>query len=164
MFHSCRRSMAGTGTLNPPLAIALSTYLAYVQVNIDLYNLFCVGLNHCLSLVRCSWTVLFIFGHIRDLLQPLLGKRRPKKGYAPIRQSYEDFYTRRMYYRAHVRELIFPSNVALSSHVVSACHGLHCKNGYSLVCPAFVCLCRIAGIDQSAALLQTGSMLWRERQ
>ncbi len=25
------------------------------------------------------------------------------QGYAPIRQDYEDFYTRRMYYRIHVR-------------------------------------------------------------
>ena len=73
--------------------------------------------------------MLFIFGHIRDLLQPLLGKRRPKKGYAPIRQSYEDFYTRRMYYRAHVRELVFSLNVFLSSCVMSACFDLHCNEG-----------------------------------
>ena len=26
----------------------------------------------------------------------------PLQGYAPIRQDYEDFYTRRMYYRIHV--------------------------------------------------------------
>ena len=25
------------------------------------------------------------------------------QGYAPIRQDYEDFYTRRMFYRIHVR-------------------------------------------------------------
>ena len=34
-------------------------------------------------------------------MQSLLLPQR--KGYARIRQDYEDFYTRRMYYRIHVR-------------------------------------------------------------
>lgn len=71
--------MAGTGTLTPPLFVALATY--------------------------ASWMVLFLFGHLRDFYRKkIYGGRAVKKGaegYAPIRQDYEDFYTRRMYYRIH---------------------------------------------------------------
>ena len=67
--------MAGTGTLSPPLQTALSTYLI--------------------------WTSLFLIGHLRDFLRQILFKRPGKKGYAPIRKDYEDFYTRRLYYRGH---------------------------------------------------------------
>lgn len=52
--------------------------------------------------VKCRWTVLFLLGHLWDFCGSIF-KRRTKKGYAPIRQSYEDFYTRRVYYRTHVR-------------------------------------------------------------
>lgn len=72
--------MAGTGTLTPPLFIALASY--------------------------ASWTMLFLFGHLRDFFRNNFGNRiKPppaaKPGYAPIRQDYEDFYTRRMFYRLH---------------------------------------------------------------
>ncbi|KAI8111776.1 hypothetical protein M9435_004275 [Picochlorum sp. BPE23] len=67
--------MAGTGTLSPPLATALGTYFV--------------------------WTCLFLLGHLRDFLRNMFFSRTKKKGYAPIRQDYEDFYTRRMYYRVH---------------------------------------------------------------
>lgn len=71
--------MAGTGTLTPPLFVALATY--------------------------ASWMVLFLFGHLRDFYRKkIYGGRsaiKEKEGYAPIRQDYEDFYTRRMYYRIH---------------------------------------------------------------
>lgn len=54
-----------------------------------------------------SWTVLFLVGHVRDILARLLwrgahqgvGGSDDEKGYAPLRQDYEDFYTRRAYYR-----------------------------------------------------------------
>lgn len=47
-----------------------------------------------------TWMFMFLFGHLRDLFRKRFA--RPKsKGYAPIRQDYEDFYTRRMYYRMH---------------------------------------------------------------
>jgi serine palmitoyltransferase len=53
-----------------------------------------------------SWTVLFLAGHIRDFLAALLWgwshneeQMGTKPGYAPLRQDYEDFYTRRAYYR-----------------------------------------------------------------
>lgn len=36
------------------------------------------------------------------LLNSLGGASQKKLEYAPIRQDYEDFYTRRMYYRLHV--------------------------------------------------------------
>lgn len=71
--------MAGTGTLTPPLFVALASY--------------------------ASWLVLFLFGHMRDFYRKKIwGGRsaaKQKEGYAPIRQDYEDFYTRRMYYRIH---------------------------------------------------------------
>ena len=51
-----------------------------------------------------SWTLLFVVGHIRDLLANLFwggthAAARSERGYADLRQSYEDFYTRRAYYR-----------------------------------------------------------------
>jgi hypothetical protein len=51
-----------------------------------------------------SWTLLFFFGHVRDLLAKLFwGGTHPtskaEHGYAQLRQDYEDFYTRRAYYR-----------------------------------------------------------------
>ncbi|BDA43509.1 Long chain base biosynthesis protein 2a [Coccomyxa sp. Obi] len=61
------------GTLSPPFFVALAT--------------------------MASWTILFIMGHIRDLFRRRYSPER--KGYAPIRQDYEDFYTRRMFYRIH---------------------------------------------------------------
>ncbi|DBB11426.1 hypothetical protein WJX82_000013 [Trebouxia sp. C0006] len=47
-----------------------------------------------------TWTILFLFGHLRDLIRKRVYSKRAQ-GYAPIRQDYEDFYTRRMYYRIH---------------------------------------------------------------
>lgn len=70
-----KSSMAGTGTLSPPLKTALSTYMI--------------------------WTTLFLLGHLRDFLRKILYRKPGKKGYAPIRNDYEDFYTRRLYYRCH---------------------------------------------------------------
>jgi serine palmitoyltransferase len=48
-----------------------------------------------------SWTVLFLIGHVRDALAKCFWERgkNSEKGYAPLRQDYEDFYTRRVYYR-----------------------------------------------------------------
>lgn len=51
-----------------------------------------------------SWTLLFLVGHIRDALAQLFfggthKESKLQKGYAPLRQDYEDFYTRRAYYR-----------------------------------------------------------------
>jgi hypothetical protein len=51
-----------------------------------------------------SWTILFVVGHIRDVLAKLFwGGTHPAAkaapGYAELRQDYEDFYTRRAYYR-----------------------------------------------------------------
>ena len=42
------------------------------------------------------------------------------QGYAPIRQDYEDFYTRRMYYRIHVN-LFPPATCVWCIH--SRCYG-----------------------------------------
>ena len=47
-----------------------------------------------------EWTVVYLIGHVRDLLAWILQyKADSKAGYAPIRRDYEDFYTRRVYYR-----------------------------------------------------------------
>jgi hypothetical protein len=54
-----------------------------------------------------SWTVLFLVGHVRDALAKWFwpknsvahNEKHEEKGYAPLRQDYEDFYTRRAYYR-----------------------------------------------------------------
>ncbi|KAL4857730.1 Long chain base biosynthesis protein 2a [Chlorella vulgaris] len=71
--------MAGTGTLTPPLFVAMASY--------------------------ASWLVLFLFGHMRDFYRKKIwggrAAKKDKEGYAAIRQDYEDFYTRRMYYRIH---------------------------------------------------------------
>ena len=50
-----------------------------------------------------SWAFFFLFGHIRDFFRNLLPwtRRALPKGYVPVRQDYEDFYTRRMFYRIH---------------------------------------------------------------
>ncbi|CAD7698382.1 unnamed protein product [Ostreobium quekettii] len=48
-----------------------------------------------------SWTVWFLFGHIRDFIRDVFWASKARKDYAPIRQSYEDFYTRRVFYRLH---------------------------------------------------------------
>ena len=50
-----------------------------------------------------SWAFFFLFGHIRDFFRNLLPwtKRKLPEGYVPVRQDYEDFYTRRMFYRIH---------------------------------------------------------------
>lgn len=53
-----------------------------------------------------SWTILFIFGHVRDFFRKRLGSAK-ENGYAPIRLGYEDFYVRRMYQRIHVRVEFF---------------------------------------------------------
>lgn len=91
----------------------------------------------------CSWAILFIMGHVRDMWRARYGSTKKvvivrasdggaqslhadqprhfqrfqpalkhtldqrqvlctSQGYAPVRQNYEDFYTRRMYYRIHV--------------------------------------------------------------
>lgn len=63
-----------SGTHKPPFLVAVHTY-------------FC-------------WICMFLAGHMRDLFRNRIGKSS-KPGYAPIRQDYEDFYTRRMYYRIH---------------------------------------------------------------
>lgn len=48
-----------------------------------------------------SWTLLFLIGHIRDALARFWGGTHNKveRGYAALRQDYEDFYQRRAYYR-----------------------------------------------------------------
>jgi serine palmitoyltransferase len=51
-----------------------------------------------------SWTLLFLIGHVRDLLAKLFwggthAASKAEKGYAELRQDYEDFYTRRAYKR-----------------------------------------------------------------
>lgn len=55
-----------------------------------------------ISFLFGSWTILFIFGHVRDFFRKRLGSAK-ESGYAPIRLGYEDFYVRRMYQRIHVR-------------------------------------------------------------
>lgn len=68
-----------------------------------------------------SYFLLFMMGHFRDWLDYLIGRRRQSarevcmdmhatgtippslQGYAPLRQNYEDFYTRRLYLRIAVR-------------------------------------------------------------
>uniref|UniRef100_A0A061QT62 serine C-palmitoyltransferase n=1 Tax=Tetraselmis sp. GSL018 TaxID=582737 RepID=A0A061QT62_9CHLO len=66
--------------IQPPYLIAVTTYL--------------------------SFACLFIFGRIRDFFRShidrwLRSSGSLRRGYAPIRQDYEDFYTRRLYYRIH---------------------------------------------------------------
>lgn len=48
-----------------------------------------------------SWTVMFLVGHMLDFFAKLFWRRSncERNGYAPLRQDYEDFYTRRAYYR-----------------------------------------------------------------
>ena len=55
-----------------------------------------------------AYGVLILIGHIRDFVGRVTGRTRWKsllhsetkaKGYAPLFQSWENFYTRRLYYR-----------------------------------------------------------------
>lgn len=53
-----------------------------------------------------GYAVLVAFGHLRDFLGKLTGSSRyfgansrPPKGYAPLLQDWENFYTRRLYHR-----------------------------------------------------------------
>ncbi|CAI7883244.1 unnamed protein product [Closterium sp. NIES-53] len=47
-----------------------------------------------------SYGFLFLFGHIRDTFRSLLPQLKDTlKGYAPLCRDFEDFYTRRFYYR-----------------------------------------------------------------
>eukprot|EP01025_Chloroclados_australasicus_P027322 TRINITY_DN2712_c0_g2_i2.p1 TRINITY_DN2712_c0_g2~~TRINITY_DN2712_c0_g2_i2.p1 ORF type:complete len:548 (+),score=38.06 TRINITY_DN2712_c0_g2_i2:129-1772(+) len=49
-----------------------------------------------------AFAILFALGVVRDFLLNFLNvQKKGKKGYAPVRQDYEDFYTRRLYYRIH---------------------------------------------------------------
>lgn len=52
-------------------------------------------------IVYLTWTVIFIIGHVRDFFAQFAfwAPRKDRSGYAPLRQDYEDFYTRRAYYR-----------------------------------------------------------------
>lgn len=46
--------------------------------------------------------LVFFKGHLRDLVRNLVvAKQHTQRGYAQIRQDYEDFYTRRAYFRIH---------------------------------------------------------------
>jgi len=53
-----------------------------------------------------SYSILTIFGHLRDICARLFGVSRydaltskPQPGYAPLLKSWENFYTRRLYHR-----------------------------------------------------------------
>lgn len=53
-----------------------------------------------------GYAVLIVFGHLRDYMGKLTGasryfnnNTRPPKGYAPLLQDWENFYTRRLYHR-----------------------------------------------------------------
>lgn len=48
-----------------------------------------------------SYMILYIFGQIRDFIRHNRFKNENEQIYAPIRQDYEDFYTRRFYHRIH---------------------------------------------------------------
>jgi len=54
-----------------------------------------------------SFGLLFVFGHLRDFWRSLLQRNSTRshgaapKGYAPLCKDYEDFYTRRLFYRIH---------------------------------------------------------------
>jgi serine palmitoyltransferase len=48
-----------------------------------------------------GYALLFVFGHMRDFFGKIFKshKYQPPKGYAPLLLDFEDFYTRRLYYR-----------------------------------------------------------------
>lgn len=51
-----------------------------------------------------GYAVLIAFGHVRDFIGSFTGRSRynsgpARKGYAPLLQNWEDFYTRRLYHR-----------------------------------------------------------------
>lgn len=51
-------------------------------------------------MVYLGAVILLGFGHARDFVRNYIARRsRPRKGYAPILQDFEEFYTRRMYKR-----------------------------------------------------------------
>ena len=81
---------------------------------VDSLSLLALRFNHHLtrSSPSISWGFFFLFGHIRDAARTLAGRPKtdnptttstnnPRVSLAPIRQDYEDFYTRRMFYRIH---------------------------------------------------------------
>ena len=81
----------------------------------------------------------------------------PLQGYAPIRQDYEDFYTRRMYYKIHVRQ-----RTCLQTHRdLSSCSGCLEK---PLTEVGVLHACRTAGTAPSAAPQMLGSMFWSATQ
>lgn len=49
--------------------------------------------------VYFSYSLLYLFGHIRDFYFHLRGKRKSPSGYAPITSDDEAFYTRNLYHR-----------------------------------------------------------------
>ncbi len=52
-----------------------------------------------------GYAMLTVIGHIRDFLGKITGvsryKQRTPKGYAPMFNSWENFFTRRAYHRCH---------------------------------------------------------------
>ena len=75
-----------------------------------------------------GWTIIYLVGHVRDLLAWLLfyKQRDFKPGYAPIRRDYEDFYTRRAYYRlvdCFSRPVLGPPDRVMSIALRSAPQG-----------------------------------------
>lgn len=85
--------------LQPPFAVAMLTYFRY--------GLAAATLKPSFTCPTRSYFLLFMMGHFRDWLDYLIGRRRQsaREGYAPLRQNYEDFYTRRLYLRIAVRLL-----------------------------------------------------------
>lgn len=64
-----------------------------------------VGLYAALT-TYLGYAVLILFGHLRDFFGRMTGwsryfgsNSRPKKGYAPLLNDWENFYTRRLYHR-----------------------------------------------------------------
>lgn len=43
--------------------------------------------------------ILLIFAHVREFLRNVLYRSHTRKGYAPLKDGYDDFYTRRMFKR-----------------------------------------------------------------
>lgn len=65
---------------------------------------------------------MYIWGHLYDFFVSFGRKSTTPMGYAPIRQEFEEFFTRRFYRRVHVRSPLPPPlpAVALSAHRGSA--------------------------------------------
>ena len=111
--------------------------------------------------MHCQRVMFICFAIWTLSCEPNLWPCVPLQGYAPIRQDYEDFYTRRMYYKIHVRQ-----RICLQTHQdLPSCAGCLEKSlEKSLIEVDVLHACRTAGTAPSAAPQMLGLMFWSATQ